>query len=102
MNNLRKVRCPRCKNFYTYETGLPPACCPKCALEKENQTRQVRDLLWENRGLNAMQLHEKTGLPIERITGYINNGDMEEWEVATKMQLKNGNVTGFHSFKKGR
>ena len=96
----RKLRCPRCKKFYTIDIGLPPECCPDCAREREEQISNLRDLLWEKRGLNAMSLHSMTGLPIEVITGVINEGDLEEWKVAQLLE-RNEKGTGFH-FKKDR
>ncbi|MCL2216822.1 MAG: hypothetical protein FWB91_07350 [Defluviitaleaceae bacterium] len=98
MSELRKLRCQRCKEFFTIDIGLPPECCPKCAKEREEQISQLRQLLWEKRGLNAMSLHSMTGLPIEVITNIIDEGDLEEWKVARLLE-KNEKGTGYH-FKK--
>ena len=91
----RKLRCPRCKEFYTIDIGLPPECCPDCAKKREEQIDALRDLLWEKRGLNAMRLHSLTGLPIEVITSVINEGDLEEWKVAQLLE-RDEKGSGFH------
>ncbi|MCL2840763.1 MAG: hypothetical protein FWE05_08310 [Defluviitaleaceae bacterium] len=98
MNEQRKLRCPRCKEFYVHSIGLPPECCPECMKKREQQISDLRDLLWKKRGLNAMNLHSITGLPIEVITNVIDEGGLEEWKAARLLEKKE-NGTGFH-FKK--
>lgn len=93
-----KLRCPRCREFYEHFIGMPKECCPKCTEEREKQISELRDLLWQKRGLNAMKLHSMTGLPIEVITNVINEGDLEEWKIARLLEL-NEKGTGYH-FKK--
>ena len=77
MGELRRVRCQKCKELYSYESGLPPEMCPKCQEEKEAQAQQLRDLVWENRGITGMELHELTGIPIETVIKHIEDGLLE-------------------------
>jgi hypothetical protein len=75
-NENRTVRCPRCKEFYSFTDGLPPAYCPKCTEKKEAQTQQIRDLIREHKGINAIQLERMTGIPISFIMNVMKEGEI--------------------------
>jgi hypothetical protein len=78
MEDLRKVRCRRCNEFYTFAQGLPPELCPTCADEKETQVKQIRELIRENRGICAMELEKMSGIPIALILESIDNENITE------------------------
>ena len=73
----RKIRCPRCKEFYNFNDGLPPNACPDCVVKREAQIQNLRDLIRENKGINAMELQRQTGIPINFIMKILNEGDIE-------------------------
>ena len=74
---LRRVRCKRCKNLYEYETGLPPEFCPDCTAEKNIQAFELREIVRQNRGITSTELHQRTGVSIEKINKYIEDGLFE-------------------------
>jgi len=76
LEDLRKVRCHRCKEIYTFNEGLPPDYCPKCTEEKEANIRKIRDLIRDNRGICAMELEKLTGIPINFILELLNKGEI--------------------------
>ena len=77
MNDMRRVRCKRCKEFYVYEIGLPPEFCPDCEKERQGQAQLLRDIVWENRGITGFELHEMTGIPIEVVMKHVDDGLLE-------------------------
>ena len=95
MSEQRKVRCHRCKEFYEYNKGLPPECCPKCAAEKGDQIQLLLDTVRANKGINAMKLHDITGIPIEVIIKAIDDDllkvldDEEKARSLIALKLKN-------------
>jgi hypothetical protein len=54
---------------------MPPLYCPACATEKEEQYQLIRTLIREHPGINAVQVHEQTGVPMSVIMQHIENGD---------------------------
>lgn len=74
----RKIRCPRCKEFYTFSEGIPPKDCPECSKKRLAQIEHVRKLIRENRGISAMELNRQTGVPVSFIMKMVNDGDIEQ------------------------
>jgi uncharacterized protein YbaR (Trm112 family) len=75
-NDVRTIRCNRCKEFYSISEGLPTGYCPKCTELKEAQTQLIRDLIRENKGINAIQLERQTGIPISFIMNVMKEGEI--------------------------
>ncbi|MCL1844202.1 MAG: hypothetical protein FWF79_10360 [Defluviitaleaceae bacterium] len=76
MEDLRKVRCPECKEFYTFPEGLPPEFCPACTEKNEEQANILRELIRCNKGINAMELQKMTGIHINFITKMMDDGEI--------------------------
>ncbi|MCL1861973.1 MAG: hypothetical protein FWF78_00215 [Defluviitaleaceae bacterium] len=74
---MRKVRCPRCKEFYELDTVMPIEYCPTCTNQREAQVQHIRDLIRDNKGINAMDLASKTGIPITFIMNVMRDGEIE-------------------------
>ena len=70
----RTIRCPRCKEMYTYEVGLPPECCPKCKEIEIEQGKELRELVLQNRGITAIELQQKAGVSVEAISKLMDSG----------------------------
>jgi len=73
----RRVRCPRCKELYTFQDGLPPNACPDCTAKREAQIQHVRELIRSSPGINAMEVSRVTGVPINYIMKILADGDIE-------------------------
>ncbi|MCL1845492.1 MAG: hypothetical protein FWF77_06280 [Defluviitaleaceae bacterium] len=76
-SDARQVRCPKCKDFYEFFVGLPPKACPECLQKREAQIQHVRELIRENKGINAMELNKHTGVPVGFIMKMLQEGDIE-------------------------
>ncbi|MDR0272685.1 MAG: hypothetical protein LBI27_05155 [Clostridiales bacterium] len=74
--HMRELRCARCKEIYTIGEGLPPKYCPKCMAVREEHIKHLYEIITENKGICAMQLQNRSGLPLSLITDLINNGDL--------------------------
>ena len=74
MVDLRTIRCPRCKEMYTYDHGLPPECCPECREIEVEQIRELREMVLQNRGISAIELQTKSGVPTEFISKLVDDG----------------------------
>jgi hypothetical protein len=72
----KTLRCPKCKDFYTFEEGFPPSACPECMTKREAQTRRLRELISKNKGINAMELARRTNIPINFIMKTLNEGEI--------------------------
>jgi len=72
---MRTIRCQRCKQMFNYE-GLPPDCCPLCTMMRAERTERVREILWDNPGITAIDVHNRTGVPINVILDMIERGDL--------------------------
>jgi len=73
---MRTIRCRRCRQMFAYE-GLPPPCCPDCAVKQNERLALVRALVMEFPGITAMEVQKHTGVPINEIMEYLKNGDLE-------------------------
>jgi hypothetical protein len=62
--------------------GLPPKCCPECQKSHDSDYARARELVKARRGINAIELNEQTGIPIETITRYIKEGLLEPMKYA--------------------
>jgi glutaredoxin len=67
--------------------GLPPESCPECKRAKDAQFQEVRTMVKENPGITALELHERTAVPLPSIIRYIESGVLEI--VSTKENLDN-------------
>ena len=72
----QKVRCPRCKEFYELDEGLPQDFCPTCTNQREAQIQHLRDLIRDHKGINAMELNRRTGIPISFIMNVMREGEI--------------------------
>ncbi|MCL2199888.1 MAG: hypothetical protein FWB80_13295 [Defluviitaleaceae bacterium] len=72
---IPKVRCPRCKEFYEVDEG-PTDYCPACTSQREAQVQHIRDLIRDNKGINAMELERRTGIPISFIMKVMRDGEI--------------------------
>jgi hypothetical protein len=73
----KTLRCPRCKEFYSFDEGFPPSACPDCLAKREAQTQRLRDLIRTNKGINAMELARRTNIPITFIMKILQEGEIE-------------------------
>ena len=71
---MRTIRCQRCRQMFEYE-GLPPPCCPLCAMARNSRFARVRELVKELPGITAMEAHQQTGVPLAEIMEYLRDGD---------------------------
>ncbi|MCL2387535.1 MAG: hypothetical protein FWC89_08320 [Defluviitaleaceae bacterium] len=77
MNNetTRTIRCPRCKELY-HVVYPPRQYCPPCEEKREEQIQNVRDMIRENKGINAIELERLTGVPINFIMKIMREGEI--------------------------
>lgn len=73
---MNTIRCNFCRQMYSYD-GLPPEACPQCRSRREAQYQQVRELVKDNPGITAMEVHEITEVPLLTIARYIETGRLE-------------------------
>lgn len=73
----RQLRCPRCKEFYSFFVGLPKKACPDCLQKRESQIEHLRTLIRGNPGITAMELQLQTGVPFDFIHKMLEDGGVE-------------------------
>ncbi|MCL1882390.1 MAG: glycoside hydrolase family 78 protein, partial [Defluviitaleaceae bacterium] len=73
---VRTIRCPSCKEFYSFIEGFPPCACPECMEIREEQRKHLREIIRENKGINAMELQKLTEIPISFILQVLEDGDI--------------------------
>jgi len=73
---VNTARCKICKQMYTFD-GLPPEACPACRARKDAQYQEARMVVKENPGITALEVHERTGVPLLNIARYIELGYFE-------------------------
>ena len=73
---MKSFRCNRCKQMFESD-GIPPPLCPKCQEAREAKLLMVRELIKDNKGITAAEVHTKTGVPLSIILQYIKTGDFE-------------------------
>ena len=71
---MRKMRCRRCQEEFDYNGSR---LCPQCIEKKDSQLEIVRDMVFRSPGINAMEVSLRTGIPVEVITKYIDEGYLE-------------------------
>jgi len=57
--------------------GLPPDSCPTCKRLKESQFQSVREIVKDNPGITALEVYERTHVPLPTIVRYIESGMLE-------------------------
>jgi hypothetical protein len=57
--------------------GMPPEACPACRARKDAQYQEARMVVKENPGITALEVHERTGVPLPNIARYIELGYFE-------------------------
>jgi hypothetical protein len=62
--------------MYSFE-GLPPDSCPQCKARKDAQYQRVREIVKDNPGITALEVHAITEVPITTIAKYIEAGMLE-------------------------
>lgn len=88
--NTITIRCPRCKQMHTYAEGLPPECCNECKQEENDKILEIRDIVFFNKGITAMELQQKTGYPMEFISKVISMGIISLEEKRKEILLSRG------------
>ena len=73
---MRTIRCPRCKQMYTYE-GMPPTSCPQCKRVEDARFWEVRAVVKAFPGITALEVHEHTQVPMSVIMQYLDEGWLE-------------------------
>jgi hypothetical protein len=67
--------------------GLPPDACPPCRKKKDAQFIAVRRMVKDHPGITALEVYERTGVPLSTISNYVESGLLEV--VSTKGNLGN-------------
>jgi hypothetical protein len=70
--------------------GLPPDCCPACKQRKDAQFQKVRGMVKETPGITALEVHERTDVPLSTIIKYIEAGYLEV--ASSKENLDTGDM----------
>ena len=66
--------CQRCKKLYQ---KVRSNICPSCEATEEDEYEKVRKFLGEFPNRNAEQVSEETGVPLETVMRFINQGRVE-------------------------
>jgi flagellar operon protein (TIGR03826 family) len=66
--------CPRCGRLFTY---ISKNLCPVCIEEDEKEFKKVKEYVWAHRGCSAVEVHEATGVSLEKILNYLREGRLE-------------------------
>jgi hypothetical protein len=72
--------------MFTFD-GLPPESCLPCRQRKDVQYQKVREMVKDNPGITALEVHERTEVPLSTIAKYIESGLLEV--MSTKEGLDN-------------
>lgn len=72
MMDLRN--CSRCGKLFVYITQRV---CPACVAEDEKEFEIVREYVWEHRGCSAIEVHEATGVSMDKILQFLREGRLE-------------------------
>ncbi|MCL2500133.1 MAG: hypothetical protein FWE90_07320 [Defluviitaleaceae bacterium] len=83
---MNTVRCQLCKQMFSFD-GLPPDSCPDCKRLKDIQFQSVREIVKDNPGITALEVHGRTDIPLPTIVRYIESGMLEI--MSTKENLDN-------------
>ena len=75
--SARTIRCPKCKEFYELVIWSPPPVCDNCVKERESMLNELRETIKNNKGLNAIDLEKRTGIPLKIIMKALENGAIE-------------------------
>jgi predicted amidophosphoribosyltransferase len=75
MSNI-KLRCHECGEKFEY-SGNMKLICPDCALKQDEEFISVREFVKKHPGVNIKNVIEATGVPFEKIMGYVRDGTIE-------------------------
>ncbi|MCL2204716.1 MAG: hypothetical protein FWB88_12340 [Defluviitaleaceae bacterium] len=84
---MKAMRCNTCKQMYTFD-GPPPEACPPCRKRKDALFQTARAMVKENPGITALEVHERTGVPLPNIVRYIETGHFEIVASKTDMTME--------------
>ncbi len=73
--------CPECGKAFVYVTSR---LCPRCREREEQDYRQLRDFLHEQKGATLAETHAATGVAMERILRFLREGRLVETGVQWK------------------
>ncbi|MCL2189965.1 MAG: hypothetical protein FWC16_13305 [Defluviitaleaceae bacterium] len=83
---MNTIRCNVCKKMFSFD-GLPPEACPPCRERKNALFQEVRQMVKENPGITALEVHHRTGVPIPNLVKYIESGMLEIIKTKGDMDL---------------
>lgn len=79
--------CARCKKLYQ---KIRSNICPTCEINEEEDYEKVRKHLGEHPNRNAEQVSEETGVPIDSVLRFIEQGRVEAMGVGNAINVKCG------------
>lgn len=66
--------CKRCGKIYRYDGfGL----CPSCRRNDEGDFKKVKEYIYDFPGANISEVHEATGVDVDKIIGFLKEGRLE-------------------------
>lgn len=65
--------CPECGKLFVYSVR---EICPDCAQKDEENLEKVRDYLYKNANATIEEISEETGVPTNKILGYLKDGHL--------------------------
>ncbi len=73
-------RCPRCKKLFSKHENAKYAACESCQEKEQNDYDRVREVLDQYGNLSAIEISEKTDIPLEVILRMCSQGWLETSE----------------------